>query len=114
MNKVLILVFVNAHGDAAGNVRRLVDVINAAAILQEGEVLGFVRQEDRNRWESSSDAAFRNFKDSTCPRPRVLISADLLSRGFGCPCCGYVINYDMPDGKNAILNYSLRIGCTGR
>lgn len=109
-----VLVFVNAHGDPTGNVNRLVDVINAAAILQEGEVLGFVRQEDGNRWESSSDAAFRNFKDSTCPRPRVLISTDVLSRGFDCPCCEYVINYDMPDGKNAILNYIHRIGRTGR
>eukprot|EP00439_Symbiodinium_sp_Y106_P060152 s158_g8.t2 len=86
MGKVLI--FLNAPGDAAGNVKRLVDVINAA-ILQEGE-------------------------DKDCARRRVLISTDLVSRGFDRPRCGYVINYDMPDGKNASLNYIHRIGRTGR
>ena len=106
-----VLVFVNASADPRGNVERVVQLLEASEILEPGDIEGFGRT--RNLWYS--DDIYNRFRDESCPQPRVLVTTDVLSRGFDFFTCAWVVNHDYPSGgRNALLKYVHRIGRTGR
>ncbi|CAE7672852.1 RH20 [Symbiodinium sp. CCMP2456] len=106
-----VIVFVNADRDPKGKVGRVVQLLEEAGVLEPGDIEGFGRT--RSLWYS--DVIYNKFRDGSCPQPRVLVTTDVLSRGFDFFNCAWVVNYDYPSGgRNALLKYVHRIGRTGR
>ena len=79
-----VIVFVNAGDDARENVLRLVGLLQDSGIVDNGDIEGFYRSQSF----AYSDDAYNKFRDCSCPQPRVLVTTDVLSRGFDFFTCG--------------------------
>jgi len=64
-----------------------------------------------DRTQREREDALRAFRSGRCP---ILVSTGVFARGLDIKDAAHVINYDLPDGTDAIQEYTHRIGRTGR
>eukprot|EP00931_Biecheleriopsis_adriatica_P085843 TRINITY_DN6062_c0_g1_i1.p1 TRINITY_DN6062_c0_g1~~TRINITY_DN6062_c0_g1_i1.p1 ORF type:complete len:631 (+),score=122.37 TRINITY_DN6062_c0_g1_i1:46-1893(+) len=104
-----VLIFVNSKD----NVTKVVKDLEELGITN---IAGYARQ-DGNFGRDQNEENEKQFRDAdpeSGGKLRVLVSTDVLARGFDFPNCRYVLNFDMPHRRTNMSDYVHRVGRTGR
>ncbi|CAB3397773.1 unnamed protein product [Caenorhabditis bovis] len=130
LNPRVNLVFEEANGIAEKN-EKLENILSKSRGKARNKTLIFVKQKKRSdflasallqqginarsingdRPQNTREEALREFKSG---KINVLVGTDVCSRGLDIRDLDQVVNYDLPDGNDAIDTFIHRVGRTGR